>query len=218
MSTDFNFEQPDEFGGGNFLNVTGTFHFAIDEAGTTDKEGKMIDGIRATFTVLDGTVRDKDGCTEAKKQTTITFFNGKLNHKDGGRFARQRQAALLVAAGVIGPEHIPAILAKKLGSVDLSKLRGKQVVMSVEKGEKYMDVVGAEIHHVDDPAVRAIPKNTKALELLPAALRRKPEELQAIKDAFGGKAPGASGSGNGNGSGGNAAGKQTQPALDLADL
>lgn len=217
----FDWEQPDDFGGGNFLKIGGTYHLLILDIATEDKDGKLIDGFRVNCEVVDGTQRDKEGCTETKKTTGITFYNGKMSNKDGGRFLRQRQAAFFVAANILTPQDIPAILAKKV-KPDLSLGVAQQFIATIVPNEKgYMDLNGHDIYHVDDPAARGFPKDAACLDLIPKENRRKPEELQAIKDAFAGKsASGANDSANGsaNGSGGHANAKQPAAAVNLDEI
>lgn len=235
MSNEFDFEQPEGFGGGDFLRAPGTYHFAVADIHTTDKEGKLLNGFRTNLEVLDGTVRDPatKQCAVLKKVASVTFFNGSIKHKDGGRFARQKQAAFFVATGILRPEHIALIAEKKLPRINLDLCAGKQLVMTVEASQdgKYLEVSGQDCWHVDDPASTAFPKNEKALALIPPADRRTAAELQAIKDAFAGKTtsgdgPGTAGQGaklspNGGGGAGSAApvGAGTgKDDVDLGDL
>lgn len=206
MSQGFDFDVPEEFvSDGNYLKQKGTYHFAIVSIGTEGRDGKLLEGFRVGLEVLDGTTRDKVKCTELKKQTNVTFFNGKLTDKDQGKFRRQVQAALFVAAGIFdSPARVAAIKAKE-EQIDLELAIGRQIIATLDVTEKgYMELVGASVYHVDDPAAAAFPKNEKALNLIPAALRKKPEELEAIKAAFGGKKAeggGSTGHANGNGNG-----------------
>jgi len=197
--TEFAFDQPDEFNeGGDFLNTPGTYHFSVNDIMTEDKEGNLINGFKVNLEVLHGTVQDKQGnCTEKNKQTSITFFNPKLSGRDGGRFARQKQAAFFVAAGVIGPAELDAIRSKSLKSVDLEKARGAQIVMTVELDDtgKYLNPSYCNIWHVDDPKAANFPKNKDAIALLPKDRRLTAEKLQEIKDAFSGKSSGDNGNG-----------------------
>ena len=217
--SDYEWEQPDEFGGGNFLKTPGTYHLSILDITTEGKDGELIDGFRVNLEVLDGTGgRDKTKCTVAGQTCNITFFNGKMTHKDGGRFQRQKQAAFFVAANIITFADVPAILARKLGKVDLERARVQQIVATLELDDKgYVQVSGASVYHVDDPAASPFPKSKEALSLLPKSSRRTPDELQAIKDAFGGKASGgASQSASGNGAGNQR--RQTQPAAAASNV
>ena len=189
----FQFDQPDEFPAeSNFLKAPGTYHMSVLDIATEDKDGKLIEGFRVNMEVLDGTEKDKDGnCTEKGKTHQLTFFNGKLSHKDGGQFARRKQGAFFVAASIINQSHIPALLARQLGGLDLASGVASQLVVTLDEresdGKKYLDVHFTDIWHVDDPAAAAFPKSEAALSILPASRRSTPEILQQIKDAFGGK-------------------------------
>ena len=190
--SDFDWEQPDEFGGDAFLNAPGTYHMTILDVKTEDKDGAMIEGFRVDMAVLDGTQKD-----QRDKKFSATLFNGKSSQKDGGRFARQRQAAMFVASGIIGPEHIPMLLEKKLRGIDLPKMKGRQLVVTLGEQEyndkktnekkKSLNILGQSIFHVDDPNAAAFPKDMKAISILPKSLRRTAQQLEAIKDAFGRK-------------------------------
>ena len=224
--SDYEWEQPDEFGGGNFLKTPGTYHLSILDITTEGKDGELIDGFRVNLEVLDGTGgRDKTKCTVAGQTCNVTFFNGKMTHKDGGRFQRQKQAAFFVAANVITPADVPAILARRLGKVVLERARAQQIVATLELDDKgYIQVSGGSIYHVDDVAAAAFPKSKEALSLLPKSSRRTPDELAAIKDAFGGKASSGGGGGtsqaattSGNGAG-NQQRRQTQPAAAASNV
>lgn len=194
----FEFSAPEEFaGGGNFLESPGTFHMIVNDVKDTDKDGKLIDGFRVNMEVVDGTVRDANGCTEVGKTLSLTFYNGKINSKDGGKFSKQKQAAFFVASGVIGLAEAALIAAKQLRSVELERARHSQIVITLERREyendkkekkSTIDIHFANVFHVDDPQAGAFPKSAKHLALLPAERRLKPEQLQSIKDAFSGGA------------------------------
>jgi hypothetical protein len=180
-------EQPEEFSGDNqFLKTNGTYHLCVIDATELDKEGKTVDGVRVILEVLDGTPRNKDGCTEVGRQTTVTLWNGH-NNKDGGKFARKVQAAFFVAAGVIGDPEVELIRNRQLRGVDLERARGSQIMATMKVGKSgYMDFDGTSIWHVDDESAQPFPRNTKALGMLPADRRSTPPKLQLIKDAFSG--------------------------------
>jgi hypothetical protein len=190
FDTSFNWEPPDDMDDGGWWDQSGTYHVLINDISETDKDGKLMDGFRVSGEVVAGTNESQIG-----KQANFTLFNGKMSHKDGGNFARKRQAKFFVAAGILGPEDIPAIEARKIRGINLQKGVGSQIIVTVEKGDKYMDVKGTSIYHVDDLAAKDCPKNEKVLALLPADRRLKAEQVQAIFDAFGGKK--SSGSRNG---------------------
>lgn len=192
----FDWEAPEEFAqGGNFLDTPGTYHALIQDVKTTDKEGKVLDGFRVEFVVLDGTVRNEKGCTEVDKKFSVMFHNGKASSKDGGRFSRQKQAAIFVAGGVFD-SAAEVSKAKESRSINIEKMRNGQVVVTLDKREyedekknkkSTLDIHFTNIFHIDDPAANAFPKNQKLIGLLPKSRRRTAAELQSIKDAFGGK-------------------------------
>lgn len=169
--------------GGTYLATPGTYHFKIDHVDEhpVGRDKQLLDGFRVELSVLDGP-RDTDGnCLEASKKIDITFFNPKLNSKDNGEFARRKQAAFLIAAGLIDNS--------KLGqrvSVELSHAINRQLVAEVERGtdehgqpKKFLELAFANIYHVDDPKAASCPKNAKALALLPKELRRDPVSFKA---------------------------------------
>jgi hypothetical protein len=196
MSFDaFEWEQPEDLnsGGGNFLKVGGTFHVICHDIGTVDKDGKPIEGFSVNVEVLAGTVAGTKG-----KLANIRFNNGKSSYKDGGKFARQKQANFFIASNVLGPADVPAIEARK-PQIVLGKAQGQQVIVTLELNDKgWPELAFADVFHVDDPKAAGFPKDKTSIDLIPKANRRTADELQAIRDAFGGKVSPASGNGNGN--------------------
>lgn len=215
----FDWDQPDGLETGNFLKTPGTYHLIVCAGSpmTETEDGKHIDGFKVQFEVAAGTDKEQVG-----KMASITFFNGKDSHKDGGRFHRQKQGRFFVAANVITPADVPSILARQL-KINLDRAKAAQVVATLvpTTDGKFMEVDGLSVYHVDDPAAKAFPKNADLLKHIPKECRRKPEELQAIVDAFAGKTStgGGSGSANGsaNGNGSHGASQQKQPANDDLD-
>ncbi len=162
---------------GNFLSEAGTYHFAvnaIDEAPST-KSGAAINGFKVSASVLAGTVPGQEN-----KETGLIFRNPKYDAKDGGEFQRKKQARFVMAIGLLdGPRP-----AGEKVTVDLQQARGRQFIATVEKSKNqdgketgYVDIAFADIWHVDDPEAKAFPKNEAALKLLPASLRKKPEQF-----------------------------------------
>ncbi len=163
----FEFDMPEELAKSNFLEEPGTYHcsiIAVDEA-PVSKSNMAIDGFNVAFSVLDGTVRNKDGCTEVGKEFDLTFFNGKYSDKDQGRFAKQKQAAFIIAAGLASE----ADLGKKGLQLNLRDAEQRQVVITVEKDDKnpkFLRLSYCNVFAVDHPKVAAVPKNVKALALI----------------------------------------------------
>jgi len=182
------FDAPSELpsGGGNWIDKPGTYHLIItgtdEEPVSRDKQ--LLDGFRIDFQALDGTVRDADGnFTEAEKTIDIIFWHPKLTQKNEGLFNKQKQAAFLVAAGLMTEEQ----LGKSL-DIDLSKAKGRHVIATFEEevqdnGKKRIQLSYADIWHIDDPRAAKFPKNEKALSLIPSDHRRDPKSFKQPEPA-----------------------------------
>ncbi len=186
MSNAMEFDVPDDFGDdGQFLRTPGIYHLAVQDVTVgAGPSGKAIDGFTVALEVLDGTVRSESGCTEIGNTINVTYFNPKLTEKDGGLFTRKKQSKFLVAVNALDP----TLKGKKV-SIDLEKVRGQQLIASLEvddynsqEGKKYLQVSGAGLDawHVDDPRAAGIPKSPAALKLIPATLRHDAKWFEAI--------------------------------------
>ena len=170
----FDFDAPEDVGGsGKFLNEPGTYHLAVMKVHEGQMaNGKPISGFCVSMSVLAGTVEGQQ-----EKELDLTFFNGKLNSKDKGEFARKKQAAFLIAAGLM----TPAQLGQRGLKIDLSQSEGRQVVATLEYDEhegsekKFLQLAYANIYHPDDPRAKSFPKNAEALSLIPKDQRHSPE-------------------------------------------
>ncbi len=174
----FEMECPEDIEGqSSFLQEPGTYHcvvVAVDEA-PTSKAGVLLEGFRVDFAVLDGTVAN-----QKDKQFDVMFFKPKLTDKNGGEFAKRKQARFALATGIL-PRAEPG---KKV-TVDLQQANGRQLVVELEHQKdmqtgaptKFLQLAWANIYHVDDPAVAKVPKDKTALSLLPAELRKKPDDF-----------------------------------------
>lgn len=204
----FEIEMPESTDrGGSFLDQAGTYHFsvtAVDEQ-PTGNDGKLIDGFRVSCAVLAGTTP----CQE-KKEVDITFFNPKMQDKNNGEFSKRKQARFVLAVGLLdGPRK-----GGERVTIDLQQAIGRQFIATMEERTftkrdgsqgKSIDLHFADLWHVDDPEAAAYPKNEAALKLLPASLRKKPEQFPS-------HAKSNSAATNGNGSAGNT----TPPATAAA--
>lgn len=195
-------------GGGNWIDKPGTYHLVItatDEE-PTSKDKKLIDGFKVDFQAVEGTVRDADGkFTEANKTLDMVFFNPKITDKNEGLFARQKQAAFFIAAGLMTEEQ----LGGQEIDIDLTKAVGRNVIATLEEdkqdnGKSFIRLSYADIFHIDDPRASKFPRNERALSLIPAEHRRDPKSFKFEEQS--------KPAGNSN-AGGNAGGK-----VNLDDL
>lgn len=162
----FAFDAPEDVGGsGKFLNEPGTYHLAVMKIHEGQMaNGKPISGFCVAMSVLAGTVEGQN-----EKELDLTFFNGKLDSKDKGEFARKKQAAFLIASGLM----TPAQLGQRGLSIDLSQAEGRQVIATLEHDnregaeKKFLQLAFANIYHPDDPRAKEFPKNSEALSLIP---------------------------------------------------
>ena len=158
-------------GEGGILDVPGTFHVVINEVleGQT-KKGKAIDGLTVAFEVLDGTEKGKEG-----KVHTESFFLPTLQDKDTSAAMKLRKiTAMAVAGNVLTPEQLGTE-----AEIPVGEMIGSQMIVKFDHqmeldGEgkytipsQYIQVAYSDLFHVDDPAVKAVPKNGEALGLIP---------------------------------------------------
>lgn len=154
--------------GGNFLSEPGTYHLCITDIdeNPTKRDGSLIDNaaFRVGLSVLDGTTEG-----QKEKTTDLTFFYPKPTDKDEGKFRRKQIDRFFLAAGLLAESDKGA---EK--EIDLSDAVGRQIVAKLEPSSngKYLQLAFADVYHVDDPAVKDIPKSAVALRLVPSSQRK----------------------------------------------
>ena len=186
---EFEFDQPEDVDGqSNFLDEPGVYHvvvIAVDEA-PLNRDNQPLDGFRVDFAVLDGTVAG-----QKDRQKDVLFFRPNGKSEKGDEMKRRQQTRFALATGLLSG-FAPGQKAK----VDLQTAVGRQLVIEFERSKdqagketKFLQLAWSNIWHVDDPHVKAkqIPLDAAALSLLPANLRRKPEDF-AQKKGNGGTA------------------------------
>ncbi len=149
------FNAPSDAGasGGNFLSEPGTYHCQVN--GLKHENGKVI----AELAVITGTVEG-----QGDKTCNISFWDGKLTDKDDGNFARVKQARLFIACDLMTPAQLGGQV-----NIELEKAEGRQLIIKLEKNkndDRYLEVAGASVWHIDDPSAASYPKSAEALQLI----------------------------------------------------
>lgn len=189
MAIDFEDTDGGDFFGGEsqHLKAPGTYHFLVSHASEqpTSAKGALIPNaiLQLQLTVADGPQKDKT--------LDMTFFGLKADASAKAKEWHNRKLIRIAyAAGLIGNANIMG----KIGPIDFTQAKGRQVVMTVDQREdkdgaktEYLDMVFANVWHVDDPsAPKDVVKNAGLVNLLPAGLRRTPEyfaELRKFEEA-----------------------------------
>lgn len=175
--TQFAFEQPPEDDGSSssFLSKPGFFHVIVmaqDPQPMNFDKSKYLDGLDVTFGVCSGTHPD-----QYDKTFDQLFLKGNAEQKDGGKFCNRRLLKLFLATGLMG-QHVPG----QQTQLDTAQLVGRQLVIEVEErpnsaqaknpNGKHIELKFDCLYHVDDPAVKDVPKHPQFLASIPPQLRR----------------------------------------------
>lgn len=172
----FSFDAPETTTGeGGGINEPGTYHVVINDVreGETS-QGKPIDGLTIMVEVLAGTVNGQANKTRSEALFTPSMKDIERETQSGEPgMARKKLAALFIATNIMDPNQLG-----KSVSVDTAKMVGQQCVITFahqmeRDGEgkytiatKYIQISYSDIFHVDDPAVKDVPKNPEALALI----------------------------------------------------
>lgn len=155
---------------GGYLDTPGTYHLCVTEGIEGMARQTAIDGFSLECDVLGGTV---EGC-EGKK-TSLTFFSPK---PDGKPMGRKKIGALLTAVNAMDPNDLGRSV-----NVEIEDLAGEQFVVTLaqqmkpdDNGNytiktKFLEVNYADVYHVDDPEVAAVPKDEDAIGMIPSVKR-----------------------------------------------
>jgi hypothetical protein len=156
--------------GGSRLTEPGTYHQVVTEITDqpTKKDGSLIPNaaFAATLGVLDGTTPG-----QKDKSVNLIFFNGKVGEPKSEAFAKKKMDRFFMAVGMLTPQQVESEASV---SLNLPDAIGRQLVAKYEKNkpeDKFVDLSFADIYHVDDAAVKEVPKDVAALKLIDAKLR-----------------------------------------------
>ena len=155
--------------GGKFLTEPGTYHCLVTAVteNPTNPKGELIDNaaFRVDLAILEGTSPN-----QKDKVKDFVLFNPKPSDKNEGAFAKKRFDFFFLAAGLLTKQQIEN---KEKVSIDLQSAVGKQIVckFQMDDNDKYLELAFADIFHVDDPAVKEVPKDKDSLAMLPPSQR-----------------------------------------------
>jgi hypothetical protein len=172
----FSFDAPETTQGeGGGLSTPGTYHVVINDVREGESaKGAAIDGLTITVEVLAGTVEGQAGKTRSESLFLPSMKDVAKEEETGQpSMPRKKLAAIFIAANAMAPESLG-----KPVNIETALMVGQQCVIKFENqmeqdGEgkytvptKYIQISYADIFHVDDPAVKAVPKNADALSLI----------------------------------------------------
>lgn len=184
-------------GGGGFLDQPGTYHFvvsqAFDDQGKRKKDGSRsaISGCTLELACLSGTV---EGC-EGKSHSETLFYPSPQGSEKANEVKKRALAALLIACNQMKPENLGGSMSIDQSVLDAIVQRETQIVMKLRQqmendgngnytvATKFLELDYANVYHVDDPEVAAIPKNSEAINLIPPAHRHTEDWFAFKKNA-----------------------------------
>lgn len=157
------FEMPQSLDTSNFLSADGWYHVLVTKVDTQPKkdDGSPINGKKFSFRVLAGTDPSQKGSSHNE-----LIGNPSMDHRDGGEFARKVNARAAIAMNCLSPG------AQGKVQVDWNRAMGQTLVVKIVKDkndEKYFRVDGAHYYHVNDEAVKDVPKDFSAVQSAPQA-------------------------------------------------
>lgn len=172
-------------GGGGFLDEPGTYHFVVsqgfDDQGKRKKDGSRspISGCTLELVCLGGTV---EGC-EGKSHSETLFYPSPNGSEKANDIKKRALAALLIAANQMQPESLGGQMAIDQSVLDAIVERNTQIVMKLGRQmendgngnytveTRFLQLDYANVYHVDDPEVAAVPKDAEALKLIDQQFR-----------------------------------------------
>ncbi len=144
---------------GKYLDQPGFYHFVITEAReiAQKRDGSVINGMLCQFEcqVLESSVAGQEG-----KEWSVCIKAPRADMKDGGEFTRKIADRWWLALNALTRVQIEQ---KARVSINVESLRGRQFVAKLKSADKYMDLDGADVYHVDDPAVKDQKKSVARL-------------------------------------------------------
>lgn len=171
------------------LDKPGKYHCRVDwiEEEPRKGDGNMIDNalFRVHAVVLDGSVAG-----QRDKELNLMFFSPKMTDKDNGEMAKAKVRNFAMAIGcceikdgqmiiTFGPEPGAADYDEGIERIGSLYAIGRQFVCEVEmdRDGKYVSLRFSNVWHVDNPAIKDVPKCRQHMALLPPALRKTAKDF-----------------------------------------
>ena len=166
-----NYDAAESTDRGRGIEQEGQYHFVITamDPDACKLTGEPLNAWKIEVSVLDGTVRTKDGKSCVYKGVSDSFLlrHPCLGDNDQGDFARKVQTRFLEVTRIIEPSE-----KGKQVVFDSDDAIGRQFVAHIKKSKKgYWGISGADVWHVDDPTVDHVPKDESYISQIPAVLR-----------------------------------------------
>lgn len=164
-------------GEGGALKQAGTYHVVVNKVAEGESiKGTPIDGLTVVFEVMGGTSEGQQGKTHTESFFLPTLQDTKPEMK------LRRFTAMAIAGNVLKPEQLGTD-----ADIPFIEMIGHQMLVKfnhqMEKDgngdytieTEYLQVAYSDLFHVDDPAVKDIPKNADALSIIPKEHRHNAE-------------------------------------------
>jgi hypothetical protein len=136
---------------GKFVDQEGWYHFVVlegKEVATKRSDGSIIQGMLGQLECI---VLASNVEGQRDKQLSVCIRAPAATHKDGGDFCRKVADRWWLALSLATREQLES---KQNLMIDIVAAKGRQFIAKIEKGDKYCDIAGAEVYHVDDAAVK----------------------------------------------------------------
>lgn len=174
------FEMPESTDVSNFLNAEGWFHFLVTKVDLqpTNRDNKPIAGRKIFVRVLAGTDASQKGAMHNE-----IIGEPSLDHKDGGKFKNLVKARAAISMNLIDPN------AKGRVQIDWNRIVGQTFVAKISKNDEgYCQIDGAHFYHVNDEAVKDVPKDVALIhsgqQSQPQAAPQQPVQQPAQQQNF----------------------------------